>query len=218
MTGRVPGDEGVSAADDAAHYVAAIPVDGGTAQDVGDIQLVRDEAADFRVFVTGILELPEGLFDLLVEEVAHLLEHGHRVGLLLGVLAQIHKDVEQLVDVGQVEVPGQGEGPAPPIVLPEEGVDALDGVATVGAVAEVPQEDLAGEGVVLLEPVGILEALWIVLTRVGEAAHDLGEKVLDRVLGRGAGPAEVTVAGGDVEFNIGQALAVLPAVPLLLHQ
>ena len=34
---RVPGDEGVSAADNAAHYVAAIPVDGGTAQDVGNI-------------------------------------------------------------------------------------------------------------------------------------------------------------------------------------
>ena len=59
--------------------------------------------------MAGILVLAEGLFDLVVEEVAHLFEDGDRIGLLLGVLTQFHEDVEQLVDVGQVEIPGEGE-------------------------------------------------------------------------------------------------------------
>ena len=215
---RIAGDERVATADDAAHHVAAVPVDGGPTQDVGHIELICDEAADFCVFVAGILELPEGLFDLFVEEVAHLLEHGHRVGLLLGVLAEFHEDVEQLVDVGQVEVSSEGEGPGAPVVLPKEGVDALDGVAPVGAVAEVSQEDFAREGAVLLEPIGILEALRMVFLGVGKPAHDLREEVLNRLLGCGAGSAEVAFAGGDVNLDVGQAHTVLSPVPLLLHQ
>ena len=106
---RVAGDEGVPGADDAAHDIAPVPVARGALQDVGDVELVGDELADFGIVVAGILEGAELLLDLVVQEVADFLENGHGIGLLLGVLSQFHQLVEELVDVGQVEVAGQGQ-------------------------------------------------------------------------------------------------------------
>ena len=214
----VAGDEGLSCSNNAPHYIAAIPIDRGTSQDVGHVEVVRDEPADFRVFVAIVLELAEGLFHFFIEEVADLLQDRDRVGLLFGVLSEFNQLFEELVDVGQVEVAGEGEGPAAPIVLAEERVHPFNGVPAVRAVAQVAEKDLAGEGVFPLEPIGVFEALWVVLPGVGKPAHYLREEVFDRLLGRGPGAAQIALARRYVEFDVGQAHAVLPAVALLLHQ
>ena len=180
-------------------------------------QLVSDEGADLRVSCP-VSQCAEFLFDLVVQEVSHLFQHGHCIGLLLGVLSELDQFLEELIDIGEVEVAGEGEGAAAPIVLTEERVDAFDGVAAIGAIAEVTEKDFSCEGKLLLEPFGVLEPFRVVLAGVGEPAHDLCEEVLDGLLRRGPGPAEVAVAGRNVELDIGQTYSVLTAVALLLHQ
>ena len=143
--GRMPlGSRAMKAlgADDAPHDIAAVPVDRGAPQDIGHVDAVGDEGADFRVFVPCVLQCAELLFDLVVQEAADLFENGHGIGLLLGVLSELRPLVEELVDIGQVEVAGEGEGVAPPVVLTEERVDAFDGVAAIVPVAQMAQEDL----------------------------------------------------------------------------
>ena len=128
----VAGDEGFSCSNDAPHHIAAVPIDRGTSQHVGHVEVVCDEPADFRVFVAIILELAEGLFHFFIEEVADFLQDGDRVGLLLGVLSKFDQLLEELVDVGQVEVAGEGEGPAP-VFWRRKG--PFNGVPAVRAVA-----------------------------------------------------------------------------------
>ena len=48
---------------------------------------------------------------------AHLFQHGYRIGIFFGILTQIHQGVEQLVHIGQIEIPGHHQIPGPPVIL-----------------------------------------------------------------------------------------------------
>ena len=114
----VPGNEGVSRADDAAHHITAVPSLGG----FGPARSATSRFWAMRSLISWfswplLLEVAEAGLDLFVQEVPHFFEYGDRVGFLFGVLAQTHQDVKELVDIGEVEVACKGQGAAPPVVL-----------------------------------------------------------------------------------------------------
>ena len=160
-------------------------------------------------------ELVEQLLIGLIHEVPNLFEHRDGVGFLLGVLANLDQHVKQLVHVREVEVAGDHEVAGAPVVLPQERVAVLDIVLAKRAVAQVPQEQLAGEGVVVLKRHRVLELLG---GKVLEAAHDLAEQVLDGARVHRAHSGDVALAGIHVQLDVGQPRAVLAAVVLLFHQ
>ena len=210
--------EGVSGADDAAHYIPPVPGFGCPFEHVANVEVLGDEVADFLVFVPLRFELTEAVFHFFVEKVAHLFQHRDGVCLLFGVLSQADQDVEQFVDVGEVEVSSEREGPTSPVVLAQEWVYALNGVSAIGAVAQVTQEDLSSKGEFFLQPLGVFQAFWVVLLCIGKTPHDLREQVFNGLFGDRAGTAQIAVARRNVELNVGQSHPVLTAVALFLHQ
>ena len=45
---------------------------------------------------------------------ADFFQHGHRIGIFLGILSQLHQDLKQLIHIGQVEIAGQHQVLRPP--------------------------------------------------------------------------------------------------------
>ena len=207
--------KGVSVPCHAAHDVASVKVGGGASQHVAHVEGVRDAFGDALVVQPFGLQCFKPPLIFLVEEVANLFQDRDGVGLLLGVLAELDKHVKKFVDVGEVEVAGHHEVSGAPIALAQEGVAVFNLVFPKGAVAQVAQEQLAGEGKVVLQSNGVLE---LFRCEVLETPHDLFEEILDGASIHGSHARDVTLSGVDVEFDVGQTGAVLPAVVLLFHQ
>ena len=142
-----------------AHHITTVPSFGGLFRDACDVEVLGDEVADFVVFVALLLEVAETGFYFFIEEVAHLFENGDGVRFFLGMLPQTDENVEELIDVGEVEVAGKRQGAAAPVVLPQKRVDPFDGVSAIGAVAQVPEEHFSGKGKLFLQPCGVFEFL-----------------------------------------------------------
>ncbi|MFO0874634.1 MAG: hypothetical protein U0575_11785 [Phycisphaerales bacterium] len=218
--GGIAAGERVAVADEPAERIAAVPVVRGLGEDAGDVQLAGDLGGE-----GAALELAEGFrtergaqpIVLAVERVADALEHHLGVALADRVQSVLHEPVEELRRVGHVEVAGQRKVPARGVVAAQEGMARLLGVAAEGAVAQVPEVDLAEERNAPLE-LDLAERVELEVREVAQRPHGVVEEPLDRVpLGRPRAVDE-GVARWHVELHDGDAGAVLAAVVLLLHQ
>ena len=162
----------------------------------------------------GFQRLEPGLV-FFIQEVSNLFKDGHRVGLLLGVLANFDQHIEQLVDVGEVEVAGDHKVAGAPVVLAQKGVAIFNVVFAKRSIAQVPQEEFASEGVVVLQGHGVAQ---ILSGEVLETPHDFLEEVLDGTAIHRTHSGDVPFSGVDVQLDVGQPCPVLPAVVLLLHE
>ena len=130
-------------------------------------------------------------------------------------LAEFDKHVKQFVDVGQVEVARHHEVARAPVALAQEGVAVFNLIFPKRSVPQVTQEQFAGEGKVVLEGDGVLKLFG---SEVLEPPHDLFEEILNGAGIHRAHARDVSLSWVDVEFDVGQPRAVLPAVVLLFHQ
>mmetsp|Transcript_63384 Transcript_63384/g.166022 ORF Transcript_63384/g.166022 Transcript_63384/m.166022 type:complete len:212 (-) Transcript_63384:15-650(-) len=138
-------------------------------------------------------------------------------------LTELHEAGEQVLVVGDVEVPREDEVPCHPVALAHNGVAAVEAVLTVRAVAHVREQGLAAEGDVLADPLrvhlvtnaGLLRSL---AKLVGRLLLHAPEEVLDGVRGDGLLAVDVLGPGRHVHGHARDAGAVLAAVALLLHQ
>ena len=87
--------------------------------------------------MTVVLILAEQLLVLFVQEVANFLQHGNGVGVVAGMLAKVYQLLEQLVNIGHVEVARQHQRARFPVVGAHHGVYVVDGVVAESAVAQV---------------------------------------------------------------------------------
>ena len=215
---RVAHDKAVAVADEARDGVAAVPLLGGGAEDFDGVELGGNAVGDFRAGHALVAQLAEDAGVLLVEVVADFLEHGLRVGVKNGVDAALDELLVEFVGVGEVEIAADHQVAGLPTAFAEIGVAGALVVAAGGAVAQVPEQDLAAE-------------LEVFLHRVGEFGEDaaladefvvglelLGENVGQRVGARVALAEHEGPARRHVELDAADARAVLAAVVLLLHQ
>ena len=70
------------------------------------LERVGDPLRNALVVEAGGLQCLKPGLVFFIQEVSNLFKDGHRVGLLLGVLANFDQHIEQFVDVGEVEVAG----------------------------------------------------------------------------------------------------------------
>ena len=91
-------------------------------------------------------------------------------------LPKVHQELEELWGVGEVEVACHHQRAGFPVVGPYLRVDVVYGPVSVGAVAQMPQEQLAGKGQVGLAPFHIGQQLGRYPFHV---PVDLGKHVFD---------------------------------------
>lgn len=148
-------------------------------------------------------------------------------------LPNLHEAGEEILVVGDVEVPCQEEVPRHPVALPHDRVAPVDAVVAVRPVAHVAQEELSRKGNVLLDPIGIYASPGPVDARPVSDLHarfwrctlellvchllDPLEDVLDRIFVNGLLAVNIPRTRRHVELDAGHTAAILPAVALLLH-
>ncbi len=142
------------------------------------------------------MEAVEAL-NLLIKKVSDILKDSNCVREIYRVLAYLEKLVEDHLHVGQVEVAGHDEAAGAPVVLAGDGVNVIDIVVPVGAVAQVSEPHIA----------------WVLADFGVDAVKDLFYRV-GRV---GALTVDITRPRLRAYAYPCQACPVLAAVMLLLH-
>ena len=77
---------------------------------------------------------------------AHLFEHDVGVGILPGVLSGRRYPLENLIDVGHVEITAHQQVLGSPIISSQERVDILQPAFPCCGIAQVAHVDLSGKG------------------------------------------------------------------------
>ncbi|KAF5048760.1 hypothetical protein DSECCO2_446730 [anaerobic digester metagenome] len=95
-------------------------------------------------------------------------KNGNGVGGFHWVLSQIEQAVEQLVDVGHVEVPGQYQVAGHPVVGPYYRVKVLYIVFPEGTVTQVTQEQFPGKSGAVFEPLQVAQPFRMVVHRIAD--------------------------------------------------
>ena len=83
---------------------------------------------------------------------------------------------------------------------------------------QMAQKDFSGKSKLLLQPFCVFEFVALVLLGIGETPQDLRKQVFNGLLGDGTRSAEVAVSRWNRQLHVGEAHAILPAVPLFFHQ
>ena len=145
-TPRVSERKCVATAGHSANDIAAIPDTGGPPEHPGNIDVVfylrRQFAASESLLFVAVVEA----LVLLVEFMAYLFEHDKRIGIDTWMLPVCHNGVEKFIDVGQIEIPAEGEVAGLPVIPPQKGVDIRDTGAAGGAVTQMPHIKLSDKG------------------------------------------------------------------------
>ena len=152
---------------------------------------------------------------LVVEEVADFLQHGHRIGFFLGVLAQLEQFLKQLIHIGKVEIASQQQVAGYPVILAQERVACFDTVVAMGAIAQMPEQQLPHIRHVLFEPGRVVK---LFRRQPLEMEVDLVEHILQVVARNAALAADVLLPRRYIQLDGGHAGAILPTVALFLHQ
>ena len=121
-TPRVAHGEHLARASHPAHHIAAVKVGHRGAQHVGHRDVVFNVVGDVRVLQSLLLGLPEEPLGLAVKAVAHQLQSDVRVAVNAGRLALFDQQLEDLVDVGHIEIAAKAEILGPPVVAAQEGM------------------------------------------------------------------------------------------------
>ena len=133
-------------------------------------------------------------------------------------LADIHQQVEEFVDVGQVEIPSHHEVFRHPVVLSQKRVYTLDAVLTECSVTHVSQKQLTSECGIFLEPLNIIQLIGLAVFNFAKSFVDLLEDFFNGRLAIGSFSADVSFTRCYVEFDVCHTGAVLPAIVLLFQQ
>ena len=147
---------------------------------------------------------------LAVEAVTHQLEGDVGVAVDAWRLPLGGEELEDLIDVGHIEVSAEAEVLGPPVVASEEGMDVGEPALSGGGVAEVTHVELSGE--VGMEGLG---------GRGGEfllVLIDSPEYLGDGILPLGFLAEHVFLTSRGIEVDASHAGSLLPAVVLFLHE
>ena len=144
-------------ADHATYHVTSIKFFAGIAKYALQVDVVDDEISDPLIIVTVCFIPFEEAFYLVIEEVAKFFEDGYRVGSFLWVLTQFDQLLEELIDIGQVEITRKDKVAGDPIIEPDERMASLNGVIPVSPVSQVAHQDLTGIGFIILKPLAVTE-------------------------------------------------------------
>ena len=215
---RIAHDERVAVSDHAGHRIAPVPAAGRERKDFLEVDMAGQQVGDFLFGISLVLEVAVFVVVLPVEEVSDAFQNRHRVGLGGRVLTQFDEFLIEFVDVRQVEVAGYHEAARHPVVLARDGVYVFDVVLAEGAVAQVAEEDFAGELDVLLHPFRIVELVRMTVRDGRNPVGDLLEDVLDRGVAVRTDTVDVDVAVFGIELDVGQPGTVLSPVVLFFHQ
>ena len=154
----------------------------------------------------------------MVEKFCQLFQDRNRVPHPDRMLPAFHQVVEQILDIGQVEVPGDNQVPGLPIALPDKRMDVLDIVLAESPVTQMAEEQLPAERQVGLDPIHVRKLFLLPL----EPAFNLGERPLEDILDRRGrvGPPHVGVSRSwrHAELDVHHPGPVLAPVVLFFHQ
>ena len=201
--------------DETSHDVATVKLLAGTTQQTLHVKLIKDQLVNFFVAIPIWFEPIKKALHFVVEEVANFFQHGYCITLFLWVLPQLYQFLKQLINVCQVEVTGQNEITGNPVILPQKRVAGFDAVVTVGTVAQVSQQQLAGIGQIILKPLAVGQ---LFRGQVLKSTHD-GRKEVVQVIGRITPPtADVLLSGFYANFDGSQPRAILATVTHFLHE
>mmetsp|Transcript_42414 Transcript_42414/g.128185 ORF Transcript_42414/g.128185 Transcript_42414/m.128185 type:complete len:271 (+) Transcript_42414:3977-4789(+) len=204
--------------------ITAIPIARGLPQYPPDVELFGDEAETRLRIMARRRMLREEVVVFLVEEVSNLLKQHDGVGQLPRVLPELDQAGEQVLVVGDVEVPRQDQIPGHPIALPHDRVAPVQAVLAVGAVPHVGQQGLAAEGHVVAHPIRVRDGgaapghLGSVLDLLHRSLLHALKHVLDGVGRNGLLAMNVLRAWRDIQRDARHPGAVLASVPLLFHE
>jgi hypothetical protein len=158
---------------------------------------------------------------LAIEEMPDLLHHRGGVAARHGMLAVPDEFLEEVLGVGQVEVPGEDEGARRPVAVSGAGVATAGGVVPGRAVPNVAQVQLGRE---------LLQRGWggVAPTCSGDhrrsapvgsrAVAERSEDRIDRIAPRGSLDVIDGLPHLGIELDAGDARPVLTSVSLLLQQ
>src|SRR5665647_514161 len=167
--------------DDSADGISAIPIAASSFQNFADIYVFFDQLGDFGIGEAFILVLPEEQFIFLIKEVAYFFKYRNGIVKTLWKLSQTHKEVEELIHIGQIEITGQNQVPRSPVVLPHHRVGRFDAVAAICTISQVPKVEFSGKRKIGLSPCRINHSIGEMLLGIAEIFENLGEYITDRI-------------------------------------
>ena len=146
---------------------------------------------------------------------ADFFHHRYGVGAFHGVLSITHQLVKELINVGEVEIPGHHQGAVNPVVLADKRVNVFHAVGAVGAVPKVTQQQLTHKRHVFFQELGIVQLLFVKLLEVG--IHTV-ENALNGAVATLPPAVDDFTPGVYAQLDGCDAGTVLPPVALLFHQ
>ena len=131
------------------------------------------------------------------------------------ILTKRDQFIKQFIYIGEIEITGEYQISGNPVVLTMKGVHQFDTAVAVGAVAQVTHQHFPRIRHVFFEPGEVFALFGGGLV---EARPYHVKQIAEVVGGVASFSADVTATGFRVEFDGGQARAILPAIAHLLHQ
>ena len=174
--------------------------------------MVVDVLGDIRTFEPHRVRLLIEPFHLAVQSVSHQFERDVRVAIDTRRLALLGKEMEDLVDVGHVEVATQAEVLGSPVVAAQEGMHILQSALPCGGIAQMAHKKgctfpaSAGHSRLRIGSSLLLVGLW-----------EYSEHFRNGVLALSPFTKHIFLASRGVEVDASHSGTLLTAVVLFLH-
>ena len=203
--------EHLAAAREAAQHIAAIEKGSGSAQDVGDVEVVFDVSCQVSACKSLHVGNVVDALALAVKTVPHQFEHDVGVVVDAGMLPVGSDFIEHLIHIGEIEVATKTEVLGSPVVAAHERVDMRESALACGGVAEMSHQDLSilPASSPFRLPLGAL---------AGVGGGDGLENFVDGTASKGTFAEHIFLAWLCLEIGAGDARSFLSSIVLLLHE
>ena len=211
---RVSHGEHLARTGDTANHITTIKVLHCGLEHIAHLHVVFDIVGDVEVFHLHRLGSHKVALHLSVEAVSHQLQHDVSIAVDARTLTFLGQLVENLIDIGHIEVAAKTEVLRLPVVAAQEWVNILDATLSGGTVSQVTHVKFASERQFLLGKLGVGKLLRSQVLEVGiRLAEDFGHGVL----ALGTLTEHILMSWLTAEFHTSHTSTLLSTVVLLLH-
>ena len=146
------------------------------------------------------------------------LEYGLGIGLMPGMLPEFYQFLEDVVNIGQVKVPCQGQGPVLIHRIPNDGMTMADIIGAMCPITQMAHHHFTRMRKFLFEEFCFLMIVRILSGKFGQFLINLGKQTCPGGSVVVPFPEHVAVSGFDIQLHRNEAGTILPSVPLFFHQ
>ena len=201
-----------------ANSITAIPVTACPFKNFTDINFFFNQLRNIFIFKPFIFILPEKQFVFFINEVTYLFKNCNRICVTFWMLPQFHKQIKQLISIGQVEISCKDETSWTPVILSHHGVRIFYAVAAKSSISQMSKINFSGKREILFCPHRIVETLRIINRCVVKLFIDFSENVFNWIGINRTMAENVLLTRRNIDFYSYYTGTILSAIVLLFHQ